>query len=382
MIIKNGKVHVGNGQILEDYDILVQEGIIKKIGKDINEDKKEVIDAKGMEVFPGFIDPVSSYGCMDITFSIKDHNEISKPITPEANIKYAFNHDEILLEELYKVGITAIGAAPGDKNIIGGQMAVYNTWGENSNKMLLKESVALKGSVVNSVKETYGKRDVCPMTKMGIFNELEKFLLKSKKIVEEKKETHYNDCDIIKKVINKEAPLFITAIETSEIKALINIADKYDIKLIICEGYQGHRCLEHIKSANVSIIIGEQTGYNRKNYNDTDLLKIAQLQNEDEILVSLTLTGDGGPEGKIKYLWNAIEFYKAGVEEEEVLKMMTLNPAKMLGIDNKIGTIEEGKQADIVIYSNNPIKYYNSKLKYTIINGEIAYHEGGKNICC
>ena len=68
-----------------------------------------------MEVFPGFIDPVSSYGCMDITFSIKDHNETSKPITPEANIKYAFNHDEILLEELNKVGITAIGAAPGIK---------------------------------------------------------------------------------------------------------------------------------------------------------------------------------------------------------------------------------------------------------------------------
>lgn len=131
MIIKNGNIHVGNGKILEGYDVLIEKGIIKKVTKNIYKDDDKIIDGKGMEVFPGFIDPVSSYGCMDIGSKIKDHDEISDPITPEANIKYAFNHDEILLEELYKVGITAIGAAPGDKNVIGGQMAVYNTWGEN-----------------------------------------------------------------------------------------------------------------------------------------------------------------------------------------------------------------------------------------------------------
>ncbi|NLV76445.1 MAG: amidohydrolase family protein [Tissierellia bacterium] len=380
MIIKNGNIHVGNGKILEGYDVLIEKGIIKKVTKNIYKDDDKIIDGKGMEVFPGFIDPVSSYGCMDIGSKIKDHDEISDPITPEANIKYAFNHDEILLEELYKVGITAIGAAPGDKNVIGGQMAVYNTWGENSSKMLLKESVALKGSVVNSVKETYGKRDVCPMTKMGIFNELEKFLLKSKMALNSS--NGVDDINnIIGKVINKEISLFITAVDSTEIKSLINIINKYDIKLVICGGYQADRCLDIISSTKASIVVGEQVGYNRRNYNNTNLYKIAQSQ-EDGLLISFSLTGDNGPEGKIKYLWNAIEFYKAGVEEEEVLKMMTLNPAKMLGIDNKIGTIEEGKQADIVIYSNNPIKYYNSKLKYTIINGEIAYHEGGKNICC
>ncbi len=378
MIIKDGKVHVGNGRVLENHDILIEDGIIKRVEEKINQDKEEIIDANGMEVFPGFIDPISNFGCMDIGSRIKDHNEISKPITPEANIKYAFNHDEILFEELYKAGITAIGAAPGDKNIIGEQIAVYNTWGKNSNKMLLKESVALKGSVTASVKETYGKREVCPMTRMGIFNELEKFLIESKRALD----TGEKQYDIIvEKIIKKEMPLFITATESVDIKSLANIANKYGIKLVICGGYQAHRCLDIIRSINASIIIGEQIAYNRKNYNTTDLYKIGQLQ-EDGLLVSFTLTGDNGPGGKIMYLWNAIEFYKAGIKEEEVLKMMTINPAKMLGVDHMIGTIEEGKQADIVIYSNNPIKYYNSKLKYTIIRGEIVYHEGSEKLCC
>lgn len=382
MLIKNGRIHVGNGEVLENCDILIEDGIIRRVGQNLSEENVELINANGMEIFPGFIDPVSSFGCIDIASSIKDNDEISNPITPEAKIKYAFNSDEIMLEELYKIGITTIGAAPGNKNIIGGQMAVYNTWGSNSNKMLLKDVVGLKGSVINSVKETYGKRDLCPMTRMGIFNELEKFIaeIKRKQVCKENSEYYYKGDNIAKKIINREISLFITANEATEINSLIHITHKYNLDLIICGGYQVHRCLENIREVNASVIIGEQTAYNAKNYNNTDLYKIGQLQRSGN-LVSFSLTGDDGPEGKMKYLWNAIEFYKAGIDKEEVLKMMTINPANMLSIDDILGTIEEGKQADIVIYSNNPIEYYDSKLIYTIIDGNIVYYGRGKELC-
>lgn len=355
MIIKNGKIHIGNGNVLENHDILISDGIIKKVGEDLDSNGEEVIDAEGKEVFPGFIDPVSSYGCMDVTFNPKDHDELSNPITPDAKIKYAFNHSEILTEELYKVGITSIGAGPGDINIIGGQMAVYKTWGLNSQKMLVKEPVGLKGAVTHSVKEIYGKRNTLPMTRMGIFGELESFLDKE-------------DWD-------KDMPLFMMANTISEINSLVNIVEKHDIELVICGAYQADRSIEYIKNSKASIIVGEQTNLTAKNYNNTDLYKIAQLE-EDGHLISFTLTSGNTPSGKVAYLWNAIEFYKAGVESEDVVKMMTINPAKILGVDDVLGSIEEGKQADIVIYSNNPIEYYNSKVAYTIIDGELVYQEG------
>lgn len=381
-IIKNGTIHVGNGQILKNHDILINNGIIEKVEQNINCDNAEVIDATGQEIFPGFIDPVSSIGCMDITFSIQDQDETSNPITPDAKIKYSFNHSEVMLEELYKVGITTIGAAPGNTNVIGGQMAAYKTWGLNSNKMLIKEPVGLKGSVISLVKETYGKRDVAPKTKMGIFDALKNTLDEVKRSMEAGEDCETDDKkSIIKKVLNREIPLFITANKGSEIEALINVIKEYNINLIICGAYQSDRCMKSIKEANASIIIGEQVLLTAKNYNNTDLYKISQEQ-KDSGLLSITLTGDSGPVGKVKYLWNAIEFYKSGVDSEEVLKMMTINPAKMLGVNDRLGTIEEGKEADIVIYTNNPIEYYNSRVSHTIIGGKMAYREGGNSGCC
>ena len=95
--------------------------------------------------------------------------------------------------------------------------------------------------------------------------------------------------------------------------------------------------------------------------------------------LSFTLTGDYSPSGKVKYLWNAIEFCKAGVKSEDIVTMMTLNPAKILGIDNILGSIEEGKIADIVIYTKNPIEYYDAKVTNTIVEGKVVYSQEGTN---
>lgn len=374
MIIKNGRIHVGNGEVLENHDLIISDGVIQQIGQNLESKDSEVIEAEGKEVFPGFIDPLSSYGCMDLTFNVKDHDELSNPINPDLKIKYAFNHSEMMLEELYKVGVTTVGAAPGNRNIISGQMAVYKTWGLNSKKMLVREPVGLKGSATITVKEAYGKREVFPMTRMGIFSELDKFLTEA--TMKMKNEQHGYLSHIVLKILKRELPFFVNVNNTSEINAIINIAKKHDLKLVICGGYQADRVLESIKEANTSIILGEQTYLTSKNYNNTNLYKIAQLQKED-IPVSFTMTGNYGPEGKLKYLWNAIEFFKAGVESQEVLKMMTMNPAKILGIDDILGTIEVGKHADIAIYSSNPIEYYDARVIHTIIDGKVIYSRGG-----
>lgn len=378
MLIKNGTIHVGNGEVLKNKDILVSDGIIERIEENINCQEDYIIDAGGKEIFPGFIDPVSSIGSMDLTFRIHDQDENSDPITPHAKIKYSFNHSEVMMEELYKVGITTIGAAPGNANIIGGQMAVYKTWGVNSNRMLVTEPVGLKGSVAYMVKDAYGKRDVFPKTKMGIFDGLNNTLMEVKNGLCTGTDWKENEKrSIIKKVLEREIPLFVTANTAAEIEALVNIAGEYEINLVICGAYQADRCIEAIKNIKASIIIGEQILYTAKNYNNTDLSKIAQYQ-KDGGVVSITLTGDYGPVGRVKYLWNAMELYKSGTDSEEVVKMMTSNPAKLLGIGDRLGTIDEGKEADIVIYTKNPIEFYNANVSHTIIGGKLVYQGGGE----
>ncbi|MBU5436401.1 amidohydrolase family protein [Tissierella sp. MSJ-40] len=370
MIIRNGNIHIGNGKVLKDYDILIDKGIIERIDKNIMDENKEIIDAGGKQVFPGFIDPVSSFGSMDISFSMKDNNEISNPITPECKIKYSFNHREIELEELYKVGITTIGASPGNSNIIGGQMAAYRTYGKNSNTMLIKELVGMKGSVIKNVKEIYGERKSAPMTRMGIFAELESFL-------KNRLEFNMEVQSIVEDIVEGKLPLFITANEAMEINGLINLIKEFNINLVIVGGYQAHKCLDNFSGLNISLVIGELIYLTQGRYNETDLYKIGKFEEKGNP-VSFTLTGDYSPSGKVKYLWNGIEFYKSGVSRESLTRMMSLNPAKILGIDHILGSIEEGKIADIVIYDNDPIETYNSRVEYTIINGEIVYSREGE----
>lgn len=382
VIIKNGDIHVGDGKILKNHDILINNKNIKKIAKTIDKiDIERTIDATDKEIFPGFIDPVSSIGSMDRSFSINDHNEISDPVTPEAKIKYAFNHSEIMFEELYKVGITTIGASPGDTNVIGGQMAVFKTWGLNSKRMLIKDPVGLKGSVINLIKDTYGKDNKAPQTRMEIFNLLKNTFLDVKRKMEADKDYDKDEkYRIIKKVLKREIPLFITAHKSAEIITLINILKEFNIKLVICGAYQAARTLKYIKENDLSVVIGELVYLTAKNYNDTDLYKISQLQKEG-LPVSFTLTGNSSTGGKVMYLWNVIELYRSGIDSEDVLKMMTLNPAKILGVEDNLGTLEEGKKADLVIYSNNPIKYYDAKVTHTFIGGELAYERGEDSRC-
>lgn len=369
MIIKNGKIHIGNGEVLNDYDILIEGKTIKKIDKNIEKKDAIIIDARDREIFPGFIDPVTSLGSMDISFSVKDHNEKSNPITPEAEIKYSFNHREIDLEELYKVGITTVGASPGNDNIVGGQMAAYKTWGKNSNTMLIKEPVGLKASVINNVKEVYGKRNQAPMTKMSIFNKFEEFLRGNLELKDKGKE-------ILDRVLNREVPIFVTATTEMEINSVLNITNKFNIRTILVGAYNGDKCIESIVESRVPLVLGEQIYLTEKNYNEIDLIKFSKLK-ENNIPMSFTISGKYGPNGKVKYLWNAIEFFRAGMDSEDIIEMMTLNPAKILGIDDILGSIKEGKNADIVIYTKNPIKYYDAQATNTIVNGELAYTKEG-----
>lgn len=366
MLIRGTNIHVGNGEVLTDHDILVEDGLITRIDKNIEYTGDTII--QGEHVFPGFIDPISSYGSIDLSFYTKDNNETSNPINPDLEIKYSFNPAEIKIEELNKVGITSIGGSPGNLNVIGGDISVFNTNGISLTDFTVRENVGLKGAVTEVVKSYYKNKKTFPMTRMGIFKALEDW----KRETEEKKD----ETSISYKVLAGEKPFFVHANTETEIKALLNFFKDTKVKLVLIGAYDFHKCVEDIIAyKDIAVVIGEQTNLNIAGYHGTDLSKVNDLLKED-ILVSLTLSGEYAPEGRVKYLWNAIEFFKAGVASEDVIKCMTSNPAKILGVDDKIGRLEEGKSADLVVYDKNPIEFYDSNIEYTIIKGNIV-SEGG-----
>lgn len=369
-LIKNGNVHVGNGAVLSGCDILTEGKTIKAVGRGLSESDAQVIDATGCEVFPGFIDPVSSIGAMGIPGRYFDNDERTNPITPEMNLRYSIDPDEVNRQEFYKSGITAIGAAPTNNNLMGGQIAVCKTAPQKMGERLVKEHAGLKCSVTSSVKETYGDNSQVPMTKMGIFHLFEETLRAAREAEEEKRTDKQK---VITDVFDKESmPLFAAASTKNEIDGLLHLLKDEKVQINLVDAFCFADSLKQIKEKKVGMILGNVNNMSQIAKNGMDLSKLNDLV-ENGNRVAFTNTCGGWSEGREVFIWSAIEAYRAGVPAEEVVKMMCLYPAEMLGIEQRLGTIEAGKDADISVFSGHPVTTYAAKVVHSIVNGEVLF---------
>ena len=173
MLIKNGRIHDGLGTVKE-ADLRLAHGLIQEIGQGLTAlENEEVFDATGMEILPGFVQTISNWGVnggiQEIRPSSNDNDEKSNPIMPELDAFYAFNGRAAGYQQLGAFGLTACGVSPTDNNLFGGTIAAFTTEGVNPYKMCLKRDVGMMASVMPALKNTYGSRQIAPMTRMWIF---------------------------------------------------------------------------------------------------------------------------------------------------------------------------------------------------------------------
>ncbi|WP_040214516.1 amidohydrolase family protein [Clostridium polynesiense] len=375
--IKNGCVHIGNGTVLHNADVKIDEGRITDIGENL-EGEGTIIDAEGMNVFPGFIDAMSVWGAFGYSFSEMDFDEKTNPITPDLNVVYAFDASNINYQELCEYGTTTVGVSPSNNNILGGQVAVFKTQVNSPFSMLVKEKVGLKASVTTAPKKTYGSQGTCPMTKMGIFGELDRVFMEAKQYDVEKGRNE--KLEVVKRVLNKEMPLMAAVNTKSELEALGHFLKKYDIDVVLCNAYKAPECREVVKELNASIILGDQVAATT-DYSSADMKTLKRMI-EEGTLVAISSGCDGSTVGRENLLWNTFYMAQAGMESEDILTLITLNPAKILGVEDKVGSIEVGKDGDITIWKGNPFDSFKASCCYTLINGEVVYKKGVIDPCC
>jgi len=372
LFIQNATVHTGRGQVLEHTDILIENDKIAAVGQGLEVPVgAEVMDAAGLEVFPGFVEPLTIMGCQD--GRMYDNNECTTPLTPEMDVRYAVEHQHLAAQKFYDMGITTVGIGPWNTNLLAGVMSVYKTFGDKAEAQIRRRSCIMKGSVTNLVKETHNRdRKRAPMTKMGMFAMLEKVLREA---------AAYEDPGFggrpnpglanVKKVIEGEMPLIMSCNKATEVIGVLQVLKDYpNIKLTIHCAYDAWMYAKEIKERNVSIILGDMIGHGAFN-DDIRRDKLIEMYN-DGVEISLSFSSDSRFAGKQMYLWDALTMYRAGMDAEEVIRMMTWNPAKILGIEDQLGSIEPGKIADLVIYDGHPIKTFKAKAVMTIMDGCIV----------
>ena len=389
--IINGTVLCPTQGLIENARVLFDEEKIHSVGTD-NLDIPQnavIIDAKGKFVVPGYIDPHCHQGLFDGSsgWAGEDGNEMTDPVTPHVRGIDAFNPEEPSLKEILHGGVTCINTGPGSGNVISGQTLIIKPVGSHIvDEMIVKAPAALKVALGENPKRVHGQQNKrMPMTRMGVaailrnaFTDAQNYI-EAWKAYDRKLEKAEKDdkpvpappkrdlkLDILSMVLRNEIPVHAHCHRADDIATIMRIAEEFSVQLVLIHATDSADIADFIAQRKIPAIYGPTLLWvgkpetKRRSFNTVVKLVRAGVK---VALQTDSLT----PMNFFPLLPMLVK--KAGLSEAEALRCVTLNPAEILGIDNKIGSLEAGKDADIVIWSGNPFDFY-SEVEKVFINGK------------
>lgn len=367
-ILKNGTVWDGLNHDPVKADILVKDGKIAKIAESIECDRTQIVDVEDCMVLPGFIDSLNVYGCRGPGWGVNDIAEGADPVLPQMNAVFAFDQDGMNFQEIYRYGVTASGISPMPSNVLAGKAAVFYSYGRNPYKMLLKEEAAQIASVSGASKKLYGPQNKMPMTRMGTFSLLKEALVKAQQY--DKAKGYDAKREALLPVLHGQVPLFVNCATKAEMKGILHMLQEFpQVKPVLTGAFCLDTSFTQVADGQVPVILGDLTDAFSPYGKLVDFEAVKELLNQGAV-IACSSCGDSSASGKESLLWNGIQWYKHGIEANLVLQAMTSTPARLLGVDRMTGSLEVGKNADIVVWTGNPIRSYRAGVKAVYIKGE------------
>lgn len=376
--IINGKIYTMAGEIIEGGSVLIAVGKIKEVGAGIEIPAgAEIIDAEGMIVFPGIIDAHTHLGIGEdgLGWEGRDYNEMSDPITPHLRAIDAINPRDEGLRNARLNGVTTVGTGPGSANVIGGESVAIKTCGRTVDEMIVRNPIGIKAALGENPKAVYGEKNRSPQTRMAVAALLREYLIKAqdylaeKEYKEQKGELFKRDLrmESLIPVLKKELPLKAHAHRADDIMTILRIAREFDIKVTLDHCTEGHLIAEEIARSGFPAIVGPTLSGKTKVELAESSFSTPGILAKAGVMVAIMSDHPVVPTENLPVY--AALAVKAGMPEEEALKAITINPAIILGIDDRVGSIEPGKDADLVIFDGHPLDIQ-AKVKRVFINGE------------
>ncbi len=380
LVIKDAKIFTSSARgVLENHDILIEDGRIKEISQNIKVDNAQVLDANGLVVIPGIVDAHSHVGGFGVDTTSPDLNEMTNPSTPEVEAIYAIDPSTRDFKRNLESGITTSIITPGSGNVVCGTAFALKSYGNSVDEMCIKNPVALKVAFGGNPKGAYGGNGKAPMTRMAIADILIDTLNKGKaylekKGIEAKENLQYNiGMENVIKVLKKEIPLKVHC-EQFDILTIIRIAKQFDVDFTIEHGWGASNFIDEIASSGVKGVNFGPIGIHMTP-GECGIVDIDSVIELDKRGVLCSLITDGPLFLPYGIILQAGELVRFGLDIETAIKMITLNPAKICDISDRVGSIEVGKDADLAIFNAIPGLNTNAIVEYTIVNGEIAYQK-------
>ncbi len=378
ILIKNGKVLTMAGEVYEQGDVLIDGDKIKAVGENLDAPEgAQIIDARGMWVMPGIIDAHSHIGMWEdgIGFEGADGNEATDPVTPHLRAIDGINPDDNCFKEAREHGITTVVTGPGSANVIGGQFAAIKTYGRRIDDMIVKEPLALKVAFGENPKRVYNGKGRAPSTRMATAAILRENLVKAqeykKKLERGKKDPDKMPerdlkMEILVKVLNREIPIKAHAHRADDILTALRIAKEFNLDITIDHCTEGHKIVDFLLEENAKVIVGPLLSDRSKVELRNMTFKAPGILSKAGVKVAMATDHPVIPQQYLPVC--AAIAVKEGMDEMEALKSITINAAEITGIADRVGSLEPGKDADVVVYDGHPLDI-RSKTVWVFING-------------
>ena len=379
LLIKNGHIKTMAGEDLIGYDLLIDDkGKIAKIEKGIDAQSSEIIDAAGKLITPGLVEAHSHIGLSNIGMGWQgyDYNETADPITPHLRAIDSINPMCPALFDAIKGGVTTACTGPGSRNVLGGNFAAIKLYGKRVDKMIVKYPVAMKCAFGENTKNCYGQlKKKSPVTRMAVAAMLRETLFKAKEYLAAKEAGKNPTFDIrleaMIPVLKREIPLKAHVHRADDIFTAIRIAKEFDLKLTLDHCTDGALIKEDLAREGYPVFVGPSWGTKSKPEVINKSFKTAGELYAAGVPVGIT---SDAPITPLQHLTIYAGLAVAeGLPLDAAWRAITSVPATYMGIGDRVGSLEVGKDGDVVIWSADPLVAINASVEKTIIDGKIVY---------
>lgn len=362
LAIRAGRIlTVANGTI-EKGVIIVRDGKIEGVGVGLDvPEGVETVDASDKVVVPGFIDAHCHLGLS--LHALGETDETVQPVTAQMRIIDAFDPTADGLAQAVRAGVTAAMLAPGGRNPIGGQTAVVKLAGDRQERWLVKPSAGVEMSFTNDALMS----DRRPTSRPGLITLVQENLDKA---ASHEPDTFDPAAEVLSRLTRRELPAYVRAGTVDEIGAALGVIDRYELMAVLVDAQQADEVAGMLAERKVPVICGPLLVYSK----DHDLKRAGRLA---EAGVKIAFASFAPRTSASDIRTSAILAVRYGLNRDEALRALTLNAAELLGLDGRLGNIQPGRDADLVILDGDPLEPA-SRVETVIIDGNVVYRREQK----
>ena len=378
ILIKSGTLYTmtDDEKNIFQGDILLENGKIKAVAERIEAADAEIIDAEGCYVLPGLIDAHSHIGLFDFNHdkSVDDANEMTDPVSAAVDARYGMNPKARELKVAYEHGITSILFTPGSGDVFCGQPFVGKTYGDNIFEMTVKAPAAVKIALGGNPKNTFGDMKRLPMTRMGVAHVLWDTFRKAKEYLDKKEkgeEQPYDaNMEAIIPALRGEIPCKIHCTQYDMLTA-IEVAKAYGVRFSLEHAWGATDYLDEIAESGWEICYGPIATY--RSPGERRKVDVEAVKMLDDRGVNVAIITDSPILSEESLYHHIGEAVREGLSQERAVRMVTINPARQLGLEDRLGSLEVGKDADVIVMKGRLGLDTDAKVLYTIMDGNVIY---------